>query len=491
MKKIDVKYNADGYIESVTDNAVHFEQENDSLEINAQITTDKKVRAYIKAPNNNSAVTDELTPVDGVYSCMVDGDYMAKGTLYIGYELYDESGYTERLEPLKIYIDSFVNLGGGSSDNVYVVTVKVGTVETLATGEPATVENVGTKKDMILNFGLPRGDKGVKGDKGDKGDRGERGADGKDGINGADGKDGYTPQKGVDYFTAQDIKSLGIDDKVDKFDGKGLSTNDFTDELKKRVEENTFDGLITMPEDSSEIDYDQYTTSGIYKVYSDHGDEQNSSILIVRRYWDGSAEQILTDGEYAAKRVKDENGKWTNWQEIYVSQKDLDKKVDKVDGKGLSTNDFTTALKNKLDGIEPNATALPKVINIYCENQLDERISKWNNKSLFNEYTDDGLYYFSFKYNNYGDINDESTWFSETSDVALLLVNTCEDGGKFVEQTLIIDGRIYTTSFWPAYDIPEWQEIYVSEYDLDNAIGDVETSLENIIAKYGLGGDGV
>lgn len=373
MKKIDVKYNADGYIESVTDNAVHFEQENDSLEINAQITTDKKVRAYIKAPNNNSAVTDELTPVDGVYSCMVDGDYMAKGTLYIGYELYDESGYTERLEPLKIYIDSFVNLGGGSSDNVYVVTVKVGTVETLATGEPATVENVGTKKDMILNFGLPRGDKGdkgdkgdsgepfkyedftpeqlndlrgpqgiqgpkgdrgeqgVKGDKGDKGDRGERGADGKDGINGADGKDGYTPQKGVDYFTAQDIKSLGIDDKVDKVDGKGLSTNDFTDGLKKRVEENTFDGYIRNPEDNPEIDYDQYTTSGIYKVYSDYGDEQYSSILIVKHYFDGSAEQIETDGEYAFKRVKDENGKWTKWQKIYVSQKDLDNAIGDVE----------------------------------------------------------------------------------------------------------------------------------------------------------------
>ena len=373
MKKIDVKYNADGYIESVTDNAVHFEQENDSLEINAQITTDKKVRAYIKAPNNNSAVTDELTPVDGVYSCMVDGDYMAKGTLYIGYELYDESGYTERLEPLKIYIDSFVNLGGGSSDNVYVVTVKVGTVETLATGEPATVENVGTKKDMILNFGLPRGDKGdkgdkgdsgepfkyedftpeqlndlrgpqgiqgpkgdrgeqgVKGDKGDKGDRGERGADGKDGINGADGKDGYTPQKGVDYFTAQDIKSLGIDDKVDKVDGKGLSTNDFTDGLKKRVEENTFDGYIRNPEDNPEIDYDQYTTSGIYKVYSDYGDEQYSSILIVKHYFDGSAEQIETDGAYAFKRVKDENGKWTKWQKIYVSQKDLDNAIGDVE----------------------------------------------------------------------------------------------------------------------------------------------------------------
>ena len=30
-------------------------------------------------------------------------------------------------------------------------------------------------------------------------------------------------------------------------------------------------------------------------------------------------------------------------------------KVDKVSGKGLSTNDFTTTLKNKLDGIEAEA----------------------------------------------------------------------------------------------------------------------------------------
>lgn len=36
---------------------------------------------------------------------------------------------------------------------------------------------------------------------------------------------------------------------------------------------------------------------------------------------------------------------------------ELDGKVDKVDGKGLSTNDFTTELKNKLDGIESGAEA--------------------------------------------------------------------------------------------------------------------------------------
>lgn len=47
--------------------------------------------------------------------------------------------------------------------------------------------------------------------KGDKGDTGETGADGKDGV---DGKDGYTPIKGVDYFTPEDIASLNIPTKL-------------------------------------------------------------------------------------------------------------------------------------------------------------------------------------------------------------------------------------------------------------------------------------
>lgn len=38
----------------------------------------------------------------------------------------------------------------------------------------------------------------------------------------------------------------------------------------------------------------------------------------------------------------------------------VDKKVDKVDGKGLSENDFTTILKNKLDSIAEGATKTAK-----------------------------------------------------------------------------------------------------------------------------------
>ena len=58
-----------------------------------------------------------------------------------------------------------------------------------------------------------QGPQGVKGDKGDKGDTGEQGIQGVQGIQGLKGdkgEDGYTPQKGVDYFTPEDIVGLNI-----------------------------------------------------------------------------------------------------------------------------------------------------------------------------------------------------------------------------------------------------------------------------------------
>ena len=48
----------------------------------------------------------------------------------------------------------------------------------------------------------------LKGDKGDKGDTGAPGADGKDGADGAAGADGYTPVRGTDYWTADDIAEI-------------------------------------------------------------------------------------------------------------------------------------------------------------------------------------------------------------------------------------------------------------------------------------------
>lgn len=326
MKTITVTYNEYGKITDISDNSLYFEQENESLCICAEIATDKSVRAYIKASNNNSYVTEALTKSDtGVYSFTVAGEYMSKGTMYVGFEVFDATGYIERFDPFKVYIDSFVNLGNGAVSNVYVVTVNVGEVETLEPDEDAYVVNTGNQKDMKLNFGIP---KGVKGDS---------------------GEDGYTPQKGVDYYTEEDkqefIASIeeyvdnGLAGKVDKITGKGISTNDLTNELKKKIQENTFDEFISLTAGSRDEDgnetwedipgtlFDNIQRDGIYKtrISEAFGDyNTHDGILICRALTTGPVWQtyLSNDGYYSREYtfVDDsydyDNMAWSKWTSI-------------------------------------------------------------------------------------------------------------------------------------------------------------------------------
>ena len=55
-----------------------------------------------------------------------------------------------------------------------------------------------------------QGVQGIQGIQGEKGDTGAQGLKGDKGDKGDKGTDGYTPQKGVDYFTAEDIAGLNI-----------------------------------------------------------------------------------------------------------------------------------------------------------------------------------------------------------------------------------------------------------------------------------------
>ena len=60
----------------------------------------------------------------------------------------------------------------------------------------------------------PKGDKGDTGETGatgPKGDKGDKGDTGPQGIPGNDGADGYTPQRGVDYWTAEDRTQMVSD----------------------------------------------------------------------------------------------------------------------------------------------------------------------------------------------------------------------------------------------------------------------------------------
>lgn len=66
-------------------------------------------------------------------------------------------------------------------------TVTVGSTTTLAVGQDASVENVGTLYNAVLNFGIPQGPQGPQGAKGDKGDTGAKGDPGVQGPQGNPG----------------------------------------------------------------------------------------------------------------------------------------------------------------------------------------------------------------------------------------------------------------------------------------------------------------
>lgn len=96
------------------------------------------------------------------------------------------------------------------------------------------------------------------------------------------------------------IINTALENKVDKISGKGLSTNDFTDTLKTKL-----DGIAS------------------------------------------GANKTVVDASLSATS--------TNPVQNKVINTALGNKVDKVSGKGLSANDFTTELKTKLEGIEAGA----------------------------------------------------------------------------------------------------------------------------------------
>ena len=119
-----------------------------------------------------------------------------------------------------------------------------------------------------------------------------------------------------DYSTTEQMNeaiATAIANKVDKVDGKGLSTEDFTTALKEK--------LVALPE-GAEVNY--------VKSVSDEF-------------------TVSEEGKLEVKEVA--QAKVTGLPDALAG------KVDKVEGKGLSTNDFTNELKEKLDGMNADGEA--------------------------------------------------------------------------------------------------------------------------------------
>ena len=106
-----------------------------------------------------------------------------------------------------------------------------------------------------------------------------------------------------------------IETKGDKVSGKGLSTEDYTTAEKSKL--------------ASLSNYDDSELRNLI------GNTYTKSEV------DAKIDEAVTGGEVDL----------SNYYTKYETDSKVSGKVDKVEGKGLSTNDFTTALKTKLEGL--------------------------------------------------------------------------------------------------------------------------------------------
>ena len=153
-----------------------------------------------------------------------------------------------------------------------------------------------------------------------------------------------------------------IGNKVDKVSGKGLSTNDYTTE-----EKNKLSGLSN------------YNDTEVRNLISGKADKSAiptkvSQLTNDSNYLTSIPSEYVTETELSGKS--------------YATTSQLSNKVDKVSGKGLSTNDYTTTEKTKLAGLsnyddtalKNRVTAVEKELSDgipdYWQSYLDDRIAK-------------------------------------------------------------------------------------------------------------------
>lgn len=159
----------------------------------------------------------------------------------------------------------------------------------------------------------------------------------------------YLDQTGLALVWAK-IKEL-VSTKVDKVEDKGLSSNDYTSDEKTKLagiasgaQVNVLEGIqkngntVTITNKIANISVPTKTSD----ITNDSGYITSSSVptaTTTTPKMDGTA-SVGTET------------KWAKGDHVHPSDTT---KVDKVEGKGLSTNDYTTAEKNKLSGIEEGA----------------------------------------------------------------------------------------------------------------------------------------
>lgn len=190
----------------------------------------------------------------------------------------------------------------------------------------------------------------------------------------------YLDENGLVYYHSK-VKTL-LGDKVDKVSGKGLSTNDYTTAEKNKlsgiatgaeVNQNAFSnvavGETTIAADSKtdtltiaagdNVTLSANSTSDTLTISATDTTYSNATTSAAGLMSAEDKTKLNGIATGATKVTVDStlSSTSTNPVQNKVINSALGNKVDKVSGKGLSTNDYTTAEKDKLAGIAEGATA--------------------------------------------------------------------------------------------------------------------------------------
>lgn len=165
-----------------------------------------------------------------------------------------------------------VKQGGETVMNIDVeagVTVQVGTTTTLPAGSDATVTNSGTANHLVLNFGIPQGEKGEQGEQGEQGPVGPDGKDAK--INGVN----------TLTLTATDGLVLSQSGNVATLSGKAIQDSVTTEATNRQSADNNLQQQIDAITASSDVT-DIVGTYAELQAYDTTGLAPNSIIKVLQ-----------------------------------------------------------------------------------------------------------------------------------------------------------------------------------------------------------------
>lgn len=281
------------------------------------------------------------------------------------------------------------------------------------------------------------------------------------------------------HRTVTDTEKDAWNNKVDKDGNKVLSTNDFTNALKAKV-----DALVAQTSDKKLIykekkntNFNNLTAAGFYtvqtKANAPHTKYDYWSLIVLNSTAVDSnsyVQQIAINEKAEDKAIyvrKKTSSSWSSWIKLEASP-DLSNYVTKVDGKGLSTNDYTKDDKRKVDSIPDNAKFTDTIYDLtpYAKKtEVPTKVSALTNDSGYKTETE------------------ILSLIQSSSKLKKEIVTTLPSTGKedviyLIKDTSGQTGNVYTEYLWigGAFEVIGSTKMDLSGYAK-------KTDIENIVAE--------